>query len=498
MLERYGIVTRETVLAEGVPGGFSALYGELSNLEMLGTARRGYFVEGHGRRSVCARRRGRAAAQPAARRRRVPRSSPRPIPPTRTARRSRGPSAPEGRRPARTAGAYLLLRNGDPLLYVERGGRGHPAPARARGPGAGRSCHAARRGARRGRHPEALDRASRRRARQSARASSRPCSRRASSSRGVGWLPSSAAKGARQAGLGHAAASSERPGLSLDRARGRHDPSRGAAPRRGAERPPDGARRGAEPPLADPRPCRRVRGRTLEAVEARGKHLLAHFSGDLVLHCHLGMNGRWFITADGRLPLRQSRGWCSPPGAAIASQRGGKLLRLITESRIRNDPGLLQLGPDLLAARIRSRARLRRLRQQRPRSRGRRRACSTSASSPASATRSAIEALLRRPGQSRGAWSRISSAEEAERLVERDRADHADLDRQGTPATPHLQDEPPGCPRCGGQGRRRGARATPTASPTGAPAASCRSALLVFRVPVELDRAGADVPLDMA
>src|SRR5205085_9477813 len=48
MLERYGIVTRETVLAEGVPGGFSTLYGELANLETLGTARRGYFVEGLG------------------------------------------------------------------------------------------------------------------------------------------------------------------------------------------------------------------------------------------------------------------------------------------------------------------------------------------------------------------------------------------------------------------------------------------------------------------
>ncbi len=48
MLERYGIVTRETVLAEGVPGGFASLYGEMSNLEMLGTARRGYFVEGLG------------------------------------------------------------------------------------------------------------------------------------------------------------------------------------------------------------------------------------------------------------------------------------------------------------------------------------------------------------------------------------------------------------------------------------------------------------------
>src|SRR6201999_1577978 len=48
MMERYGIVTRETVLAEGVPGGFSTLYGELGNLELLGTARRGYFVEGLG------------------------------------------------------------------------------------------------------------------------------------------------------------------------------------------------------------------------------------------------------------------------------------------------------------------------------------------------------------------------------------------------------------------------------------------------------------------
>ncbi|HEY5054365.1 MAG TPA: DEAD/DEAH box helicase, partial [Solirubrobacterales bacterium] len=48
MLERHGIVTRETVLAEGVPGGFSTLYAELGNLELLGTARRGYFVEGLG------------------------------------------------------------------------------------------------------------------------------------------------------------------------------------------------------------------------------------------------------------------------------------------------------------------------------------------------------------------------------------------------------------------------------------------------------------------
>ena len=41
-------------------------------------------------------------------------------------------------------------------------------------------------------------------------------------------------------------------------------------------------------------------GRTLESAEAHGKHLLLHFSGDRVVHSHLGMNGRWFVRADGR------------------------------------------------------------------------------------------------------------------------------------------------------------------------------------------------------
>ena len=36
MLERHGIVTRETAIAEGIPGGFAAIYGELQNLELLG------------------------------------------------------------------------------------------------------------------------------------------------------------------------------------------------------------------------------------------------------------------------------------------------------------------------------------------------------------------------------------------------------------------------------------------------------------------------------
>ena len=48
LLERYGLLTREQVLAEGIPGGFSSLYSELSALETIGVARRGYFLEGLG------------------------------------------------------------------------------------------------------------------------------------------------------------------------------------------------------------------------------------------------------------------------------------------------------------------------------------------------------------------------------------------------------------------------------------------------------------------
>ncbi len=46
MLDRYGVVTRECAHAEGVAGGFSAVYDVLKALEDRGRVRRGYFVEG--------------------------------------------------------------------------------------------------------------------------------------------------------------------------------------------------------------------------------------------------------------------------------------------------------------------------------------------------------------------------------------------------------------------------------------------------------------------
>jgi ATP-dependent Lhr-like helicase len=48
LLDRFGIITKDVVLAEGVPGGFAGMYPALTSLEDVGSVRRGYFVEGLG------------------------------------------------------------------------------------------------------------------------------------------------------------------------------------------------------------------------------------------------------------------------------------------------------------------------------------------------------------------------------------------------------------------------------------------------------------------
>jgi ATP-dependent Lhr-like helicase len=124
LLERHGIVTRDGVRAEGIPGGYSAVYGELKALETLGTCRRGYFVEGLGGAQFAlpgAVERLRdlrpadgeeaeplvlAAADPA-----QPYGAALPWP-----KRA-------GARAARVAGAQVVLLGGEAALFVERGGR---------------------------------------------------------------------------------------------------------------------------------------------------------------------------------------------------------------------------------------------------------------------------------------------------------------------------------------------------------------------------------------
>ena len=90
-----------------------------------------------------------------------------------------------------------------------------------------------------------------------------------------------------------------------------------------------------------------LKGRTLERAEAYGKHLLVEFSGGTVVHSHLGMNGRWRISVEGDLITRGA--WLAfGAGERGAAQTGGKLLRIVSRSRARNDPSLAQLGPDPL------------------------------------------------------------------------------------------------------------------------------------------------------
>ncbi|MGI8410999.1 MAG: Lhr family helicase, partial [Solirubrobacteraceae bacterium] len=132
LLERYGILPREQVLAAGVPGGFSALYSELAQLETLGVARRGYFVEGLGAAQFALPGAvERLRAQGGGEERPLVLAAVDPAQPYGAAlawpsRRS-GPASPSGtsvrQAPARGAGPYVVLAAGEPIVYLERGGR---------------------------------------------------------------------------------------------------------------------------------------------------------------------------------------------------------------------------------------------------------------------------------------------------------------------------------------------------------------------------------------
>jgi ATP-dependent helicase Lhr and Lhr-like helicase len=120
LLERQGIVTRDGVRAEGIPGGYAPVYRELRKLETLGVCRRGYFVEGLG---------GAQFALPGA----VERLREPPGEETALVLAAADPAQPygaalpwpkrSGARAARVAGAHVVLFGGEAALFVERGGR---------------------------------------------------------------------------------------------------------------------------------------------------------------------------------------------------------------------------------------------------------------------------------------------------------------------------------------------------------------------------------------
>ncbi|MFP3881325.1 MAG: DEAD/DEAH box helicase [Actinomycetota bacterium] len=120
LLDRHGVVTRRTVLAEGFPGGFSALYPVYRHLEETGRIRRGYFVEGLGGSQFAlpgAVDRLRGGAESGL-----------------IALAATDPANPYGGvlpwpeaddiRLARDAGAYVLLLDGELIGYLDKGRRG--------------------------------------------------------------------------------------------------------------------------------------------------------------------------------------------------------------------------------------------------------------------------------------------------------------------------------------------------------------------------------------
>jgi ATP-dependent helicase Lhr and Lhr-like helicase len=124
LLERQGIVTRDSVRGEGIPGGYSAVYGELKALETIGICRRGYFVEGLGGAQFAL-----AGAVERLRELRA-REDEEPEPLVLAAAdpaQPYGAALPwpkrAGARAARVAGAQVILLGGEAALFVERGGR---------------------------------------------------------------------------------------------------------------------------------------------------------------------------------------------------------------------------------------------------------------------------------------------------------------------------------------------------------------------------------------
>ncbi|HEY8627738.1 MAG TPA: DEAD/DEAH box helicase, partial [Gaiellaceae bacterium] len=124
LLERQGIITRDGVRGEGIPGGYGAVYGELRALETLGVCRRGYFVEGLG---------GAQFALPGAVERLRELRPREDEEPEALVLAAADPAQPYGAalpwpkrvgaRAARVAGAQVILLGGEPALFVERGGR---------------------------------------------------------------------------------------------------------------------------------------------------------------------------------------------------------------------------------------------------------------------------------------------------------------------------------------------------------------------------------------
>jgi ATP-dependent Lhr-like helicase len=131
LLNRYGIVTRESVAQENLVGGFSAIYDVLKGLEESGRIRRGYFVDGLGATQF--------SLPAAVDLLRSLRNNPQPERPELVTMAATDPANPYGsvlrwpsvseaaedseqsaRSMSRSVGANVVLRNGELIAYLRR------------------------------------------------------------------------------------------------------------------------------------------------------------------------------------------------------------------------------------------------------------------------------------------------------------------------------------------------------------------------------------------
>jgi ATP-dependent Lhr-like helicase len=132
LLDRYGVVTRGSVMAENILGGFGLMYKVLARLEEAGRCRRGYFIEHLGAAQFAVPAtvdRLRSYTEDAQL------AKPEPVALALAATDPANPygaalpwpagniEAGSGHRPGRKAGALVVLVDGALVLYVERGGK---------------------------------------------------------------------------------------------------------------------------------------------------------------------------------------------------------------------------------------------------------------------------------------------------------------------------------------------------------------------------------------